>query len=318
VLVWLKNMVMKTIRLVCLVFVFLSGKQVMAQDTPLIHGSYVVVIGAFTIKENASHFTARATELGFMPQVELNNFRKLYYVVVLETEDRAKALEEANKLRSTTVFKDAWVFNGAVSDLATVTKNQDIHPVTEEAHIVVEEKSTVIENPVEIPPTPVVVLTAADSAKMRQEKIKAEVEKTVMSTKKGEMERLDYIFFYKDAAVLRPESQYEVDKLVSLLKENPNEKIRIHGHTNGNDPGKIIKHGPTITDFFSLENTMEDYGSAKELSEQRATVIRDYLVSQGIDKKRMSIKAWGGKKPLYKVDDEKAEANVRVEIEVVK
>ena len=31
----------------------------------------------------------------------------------------------------------------------------------------------------------------------------------------------------------------------------------------------------------------------------------------------MSVKAWGGDKPLYRVDDEKAEANVRVEIEVV-
>jgi len=307
---------MKTIKLTFLMFVLLMGQRVAGQDTPLVHGSYVVVIGAFSSKSNASHFTTHAKELGFTPQVELNNFRKLYYVVVLETEDRTKALEEANKLRTTTAFKDAWVFKGAVADLATVTKNEDIHPVTEEAHEVIEEKSTVIVPPVVVAPV-VVIPTAADSAKMRSEKIKEQVDKQVMVMKKGEMERLDYIFFYKDAAVLRPESQYEVDRLVRLLKENPKEQIRIHGHTNGNDPGKIIKHGPKISDFFSLENTVEDYGSAKELSELRANVIKDYLISQGIDKKRMAVKAWGGKKPLYKVDDDKAEANVRVEIEVV-
>ena len=69
---------------------------------------------------------------------------------------------------------------------------------------------------------------------------------------------------------------------------------------------------------YSLQNTVEDYGSAKELSELRANQILEYLASKGIDRKRMSIKAWGGKKPLYNVDDAKAEANVRVEIEVVK
>ncbi|CAN5299654.1 hypothetical protein BH09BAC3_BH09BAC3_18790 [soil metagenome] len=307
---------MKTTKLIFLMFVLLAGQRIVAQDIPLVHGSYVVVIGAFSNKSNAAHFTTHAKELGFTPQVELNNFRNLFYVVVLETEDRQKALDEANKLRTTTAFKDAWVFKGAISDLATVTKNEDIHPVSEEAHEVIEEKSTVIEQPVVVVPV-VIVPTAADSAKMRAEKIKEQVDKQVMTMKKGEMDRLDYIFFYKDAAVLRPESQYEVDKLVRLLKENPNEKIRIHGHTNGNDPGKIIKHGPKITDFFSLENTLEDYGSAKKLSELRAEVIKDYLSSQGIDKKRMTVKAWGGKKPLYKVDDDKAEANVRVEIEVI-
>jgi outer membrane protein OmpA-like peptidoglycan-associated protein len=50
----------------------------------------------------------------------------------------------------------------------------------------------------------------------------------------------------------------------------------------------------------------------------RAEQIRDYLVVNGINKKRMTVKAWGGKKGLFPVDDDRAEANVRVEIEVVK
>ena len=100
------------------------------------------------------------------------------------------------------------------------------------------------------------------------------------------------------------------------MKNHPEEKITIHGHTNGNDPGKIIRMKSPNDNFFSLDNSVEDSGSAKELSEMRANVIRDYLIKNGVDKKRMGIKAWGGKKPIYKVDDDRAEANVRVEIEV--
>ena len=132
------------------------------------------------------------------------------------------------------------------------------------------------------------------------------------------MEKLDYIYFYRDASVLRPESKFAIDQLLMMLKENPKQVIRIHGHTNGNDPGKIIRRTDESTDFFSLKNTIEDYGSAKELSQLRAEQIRDYLIASGIDKGRMSIKAWGGKKPLFPVDDDRAEANVRVEIEIVK
>ena len=63
----------------------------------------------------------------------------------------------------------------------------------------------------------------------------------------------------------------------------------------GEEPGKIIKLKDPNGDFFSLENSVEDYGSAKDLSEMRANVIRSYLIKNGISEKRMSIKAWGGK-----------------------
>lgn len=138
-----------------------------------------------------------------------------------------------------------------------------------------------------------------------------------MVLKRGEMETLHHLYFYRDAAVLRPESKYEVDRLVELLKSHPKETIRIHGHTNGNDKGPIIRLPEGSKEFFSMDNTIQDYGSAVKLSELRATLIRDYLVANGIASHRMKIKAWGGKKPLYQVDDEKAEANVRVEIEVL-
>jgi len=134
--------------------------------------------------------------------------------------------------------------------------------------------------------------------------------------KKGDIAVMYNVYFFKDAAVMRPESRYEVTSLLEMLQENPKYKIKIHGHTNGNASGKII----SMTDsknFFSLSETKEGYGSAKKLSEERAKVIQGYLVAQGINPTRMHIKAWGGKRPVYDIDSQQARANVRVEIEIL-
>lgn len=288
--------------MLCLLVLGLALNEANAQNEQAQQSDYMVVIGAFAQKENASRLSNQALKLKLKPKVELNPVKNLYYVYVVRTAERDDAIQEAAKIRELGMYSDAWVFVKAEA------------PKVEEkpVEIVVETPPVVIQEPVVVPP-PVII----DSAKLKDDKIKAEVDKKVMTMKKGETETLDYIFFYKDASVLRPESRHAVDKLVSIMKLHPNEKIRIHGHTNGNDKGKIIKRGDASTDFFSLDNTVEVYGSAKELSEQRANVIRDYLIANGINKNRMSVKAWGGKKPLYKVDDIKAEANVRVEIEVL-
>lgn len=132
----------------------------------------------------------------------------------------------------------------------------------------------------------------------------------------GDFAILYNVFFFKDAAIMRPESKYDLDGLLAMMKENPNYKIRIHGHTNGNSAGKIIEPGED-RNLFSLTNGKEGRGSAKKLSEERASVIREYLVKEGIEVSRMEVKAWGGKKPIYDHDHTQAGANVRVEIEVI-
>lgn len=134
--------------------------------------------------------------------------------------------------------------------------------------------------------------------------------------KKGDFAIMYNVFFYKDAAVMRPESRYEVTSLLDMLNENPKYRIRIHGHTNGNSAGKIIYRAEG-SNYFSLNNTKTGFGSAKALSEERAKIIFQYLVSKGINPMRMEIKAWGGKKPVYDEDHPNAHANVRVEIEIL-
>ena len=134
---------------------------------------------------------------------------------------------------------------------------------------------------------------------------------------KGDVAVMYNVYFFKDAAVMRPESRWEVNSLLDMLKENPKYKIKIHGHTNGNAPGKIISMGEKSDNFFALRNTRDGFGSAKKLSLERAEVIKSYLVASGIDEKRMQVKAWGGKKPVVDKLHSLAENNVRVEIEIL-
>ena len=133
---------------------------------------------------------------------------------------------------------------------------------------------------------------------------------------KGDIAVMYNVYFYKDAGIMRPESRYEVTSLMEMMKENPNYKIKIHGHTNGGAAGKVISLGES-KNYFSLTDTKEGFGSAKKLSQERANVIRDFLVSEGVDAKRMQIKAWGGKRPLHDKMSAHAQSNVRVEIEIL-
>lgn len=134
---------------------------------------------------------------------------------------------------------------------------------------------------------------------------------------KGDIATLYNVYFFKDAAVMRPESKFEVNNLLNMMKENPDYRIKIHGHVNGKHPGKIIAKGESDK-FFALDDgNKESFGSAVLLSEKRAMIIKDYLVMQGINENRMEIKAWGGKRMIHDKHSSRAKHNVRVEIEIL-
>lgn len=135
---------------------------------------------------------------------------------------------------------------------------------------------------------------------------------------KGEIATMYNVFFFKDAAIMKPSSKFELNSLIDMLKENDRLKIKIHGHTNGNAAGRIISLPEGAEDFFTLnQEIIEKNGSAKTLSLLRAELIKRYLVSFGIDPARMEVYGWGGKKPLYDKMDKLAIKNVRVEIEIL-
>lgn len=136
---------------------------------------------------------------------------------------------------------------------------------------------------------------------------------------KGDILTMYNVYFFNDAAIMKPESMFELNSLLDMLKENESYEIKLHGHTNGNSAGKIIKLKEDDNNFFQVtDNNTEGFGSAKDLSLERADVIMRWLESKGIDKKRMSVKGWGGKKMIYNKNDALAKRNIRVEVEILK
>lgn len=87
---------------------------------------------------------------------------------------------------------------------------------------------------------------------------------------------LNNIFFDVNQYDLQPQSMVELDRVVKMLQENPAIKISIGGHT---------------------DNTGDANANLK-LSENRAKAVVAYLVSKGIDLKRLQAKGFGATKPL--------------------
>ncbi len=134
---------------------------------------------------------------------------------------------------------------------------------------------------------------------------------------KGDIETLYNVYFFNDAAIMIPESRYELERLLDFMNSNEKYKIMLHGHTNGNSRGKIITMGPTKNFFELTADVVDGSGSAKELSYQRALVIKEWLVSQKISEDRIGIKAWGGTRMIHDKHSNNARRNVRVEVEVL-
>ena len=104
------------------------------------------------------------------------------------------------------------------------------------------------------------------------------------------------IFFDVNKFDLQPASTSELDKVVLLLKENPTLKIQINGHTdNIGKPGDNLK-----------------------LSNDRAKSVVNYLVTKGIDIKRLSFRGFGADQPISSNESENGRAqNRRTELKVI-
>lgn len=143
------------------------------------------------------------------------------------------------------------------------------------------------------------------------------IEFDLVRMQKGDVATMYNVYFYNDAAIMLPESLSELNSLLTMMEEKPDAKIVLHGHTNGNSNGKIITMGES-KDFFSLNgNVKEGFGSSKELSKERAEVIREWLISKNIAADRVAVKGWGGGRMIHDKHSVNAKKNVRVEVEVV-
>jgi outer membrane protein OmpA-like peptidoglycan-associated protein len=87
---------------------------------------------------------------------------------------------------------------------------------------------------------------------------------------------LKNVFFETGLATLRSESHFELNRLKDMLNLNPTLKIQIQGHT---------------------DNVGSDAAN-QTLSEQRAKVVYDYLIQQGIPSNRLTFKGFGASQPV--------------------
>lgn len=126
---------------------------------------------------------------------------------------------------------------------------------------------------------------------------------------------LNRMRFYKDAAVLHPSSEQELEELYSLLKENPGYEIILHGHCNPGGKREITIPG-TVTRHFDIEDTHNKNGSDKRLTKERVRAVRNYLVDRGISRKRIDVIGWGSLEPLVKSGGPDADMNERIEFEL--
>jgi outer membrane protein OmpA-like peptidoglycan-associated protein len=139
---------------------------------------------------------------------------------------------------------------------------------------------------------------------------------SLVRVKKGDYMDLDEVGFFSNASIFTPASERELKELLAMLQENPGYRIRVHGHTNGNEEREIISMGES-TQFFSMDPTNKRaIGSAKELSSLRAEAVKNYLVANGVDPVRIDTRGEGGKQMVF--DGTNAVLNDRVEIEVTR
>ncbi len=133
---------------------------------------------------------------------------------------------------------------------------------------------------------------------------------------KGDISTLYNVYFFNDAAIMLPDSKYQLTSLLQMMKESPSMKIVLHGHTNGSGRGKIIYMGQS-QDFFKVtSDVVNGTGSAKQLSEARAETIKMWLVDQGVDDRRITVKGWGGSRMIHDKNSSSARKNIRVDVEV--
>ena len=107
---------------------------------------------------------------------------------------------------------------------------------------------------------------------------------------------LSNIFFDVNKYELKEESQVELDRIVSLLKENPTLTIQISGYTDN-----VGKPADNLT-----------------LSNNRAKAVINYLVGKNINAKRLSAKGYGETQPLAENTTEEGRAkNRRTEMKII-
>lgn len=98
---------------------------------------------------------------------------------------------------------------------------------------------------------------------------------------KGDIIRIDNIYYDLDKSAIRPDAAAELDKTLEVFKKYPTLKIELRSHTDCRAP-----------DDYNLK-----------LSQRRAQSAVNYLISRGVDPKNLVAKGYGETVPVNKCVD---------------
>lgn len=133
---------------------------------------------------------------------------------------------------------------------------------------------------------------------------------TLPTLKVGERIILKNILFYLGKAVIIPNSFSELQALKETLVINPNLSIELRGH---------VCCG-VITEEFEGVPTPKQSDYNMQLSLNRTLAVKNYLIDNGIDTQRVSVKGMGFLEPLYYPEENEMhrQLNRRIELVIVK
>lgn len=133
-------------------------------------------------------------------------------------------------------------------------------------------------------------------APKEDEPVKAKVHVEVEESKMGQHITIENIHFRTNSADINAESKASLDALIAYMKEHPEFKISVEGHTDN----------------------VGDSKANLALSTDRAYSVMAYVQENGISSKRLKFKGWGSAKPVAsnKTADGRAQ-NRRIEIVVL-
>lgn len=105
----------------------------------------------------------------------------------------------------------------------------------------------------------------------------------------------DRVHFIVDQSTLTPEGRETLNRQAAWLREYPQVTIQVEGHSD--------------------ERGTREYNIA--LSARRATTVREYLLSQGIQSQRVTTSAYGKERPVALCDAESCWAQNRRAVTVI-
>lgn len=144
---------------------------------------------------------------------------------------------------------------------------------------------------------PVAALAKDDEVESIRSELKSAVpEAEVSSTEKGITINLPNVQFLSDSAELTQDERKKLDAVAAVLQKYPDRRVLIEGHT-------------------ALAGTP---ASRKQLSEQRAKAVKEYLERKSPASREMLFRGWGAEKPVAPNTDEESRAkNRRVEVTIL-